>query len=231
VISQTLVNNGTIPGVVTYTITPEVGSRIGDTVDYMVMVNIGDSVKVMIAASANNECEGTPVTFNATPVNGGDNPTFQWKVNAINAGMNNAVFSYIPVNGDIITCTVISSEPCTTGNPAVSNPIIMSVSKSPVVTFTPCFDTITTTNAKPIRLKGGIPLGGIYSGLGVSNGYFYPSLAGTGTKTITYSYTNFALCSASAQSLIHSFTQSLIPCGQPFTDIRDLSAQRPVPKR
>jgi uncharacterized protein (TIGR02145 family) len=221
VISQTLVNNGTIPGVVTYTITPEVGSRIGDTVDYMVMVNIGDSVKVMIAASANNECEGTPVTFNATPVNGGDNPTFQWKVNAINAGMNNAVFSYIPVNGDIITCTVISSEPCTTGNPAVSNPIIMSVSKSPVVTFTPCFDTITTTNAKPIRLKGGIPLGGIYSGLGVSNGYFYPSLAGTGTKTITYSYTNFALCSASAQSLIHSFTQSLIPCGQPFTDIRD----------
>jgi hypothetical protein len=154
-------------------------------------------------------------------VNGGTSPSYQWKVNANNAGMNNALFTYIPIDGDIVICLLTSSENCTSGNPAVSNPIIMSVSKSPVVTFTPCFDTITTTNAKPIRLKGGIPLGGIYSGLGVSNGYFYPSLAGTGTKTITYSYTNYALCSASAHSLIHSFTQSLIPCGQPFTDIRD----------
>jgi hypothetical protein len=61
----------------------------------------------------------------------------------------------------------------------------MGVKDAPVVTFTSCFDTITTTNAKPIKLKGGIPLGGIYSGAGVSSGYFYPSMAGTGSKVIT----------------------------------------------
>jgi hypothetical protein len=31
----------------------------------------------------------------------------------------------------------------------------MSAEKAPVVTFTPCFDNITTTDAKPIKLKDG----------------------------------------------------------------------------
>ena len=60
-----------------------------------------------------------------------------------------------------------------------------SCTTPPVVTFSSCFDTITTLNAKPIRLKGGIPLGGTYSGPGVDpvTGVFTPLTAGTGTKT------------------------------------------------
>ena len=84
---------------------------------------------------------------------------------------------------------------CVTGNPASSSEIIMSGTLAPIVTFTSCFDTITTVNAKPIKLKGGIPLGGTYSGPGVNSltGVFTPAIAGVGTKTITYTYTNAVL--------------------------------------
>ncbi|HEX7556076.1 MAG TPA: FISUMP domain-containing protein, partial [Leptolinea sp.] len=90
-----------------------------------------------------------------------------------------------------------------------------------VVTFTGCFDTVTNVNSQPIKLRGGIPVNGTYSGQGVSGGVFYTSTAGTGTHSITYSYTNAALCSASA--IIHIINQPspVIPCGNPITDIRD----------
>lgn len=42
----------------------------------------------------------------------------------------------------------------------------------------------------PISLSGGEPDGGSYTGLGISNGIFYPEIVGEGTHTITYVYTN-----------------------------------------
>jgi uncharacterized protein (TIGR02145 family) len=112
---------------------------------------------------------------------------------------------------------------CVTSNPASSAEIIMNGTLSPIVKFTSCFDTITTVNAKPIKLKGGIPLGGIYSGPGVNSltGIFTPSAAGTGTKTITYTYTNVSSCSAS--KTIHIVVQATqaFTCDNNLTDIRD----------
>ena len=174
-----------------------------------------------ISASTNPVCEGTTVTFNATPANGGTSPTYQWKVNGINKGINSPTFAFIPVNGDQVICLLTSGLSCTPNNPATSNSIIMTVNALPVVTFTRCFDSVTVTNAKPIKLKGGIPLGGTYSGTGVSAGYYYPSIAGAGTHLITYTYTNMALCSASKTSPIHQFTSSPFSCGTNLTDIRD----------
>ena len=105
--------------------------------------------------------------------------------------------TYNPVNNDSVRCVMTSNLNCVTGNPATSAKIIMSGTLAPIVTFTSCFDTITTVNAKPIKLKGGIPLGGTYSGPGVNSltGIFTPATAGIGTKTITYTYTN-AVCAA-----------------------------------
>jgi len=95
----------------------------------------------------------------------------------------------------------------------------------PVVTFTPCFDVITTLNAKPIRLKGGLPLGGVYSGPGVSliagSYYFDPATAGVGIRIITYTYTNAALCSASQSQTIDVRADAPLACGSIITDVRD----------
>jgi uncharacterized protein (TIGR02145 family) len=116
-----------------------------------------------------------------------------------------------------------SNLACVTGNPATSAEIIMSGNLAPIVTFTSCFDTITTVSAKPIKLKGGIPLGGTYSGPGVNSltGIFNPALAGVGTKTITYSYTNAALCTASKSISILDLPSSIFTCGNNLLDIRD----------
>jgi uncharacterized protein (TIGR02145 family) len=97
----------------------------------------------------------------------------------------------------------------------------MSGTLASVVTFTRCFDSITTTNAQPFNLKGGIPLGGMYSGAGVAGGNFHPAIAGVGTHQITYTYTNAALCSASAFVTIVTVVTVVTNCGQPLTDVRD----------
>ncbi|NCA77010.1 MAG: hypothetical protein EOM90_11820 [Alphaproteobacteria bacterium] len=181
-------------------------------------------VSVSISTSANNVCAGTPVTFTATPVNGGSNPVFQWMVNGINAGSNSPTFNYIPANDDqIIVHCQSSIVNCVTGNPATSNLVSVTVIPSAEVSFTTCFDTITTVNAKPFRLKGGLPLGGTYSGPGVNSatGIFTPSAAGPGTHTITYTYTNTYGCSSNAKCKVQNANFSAFTCGSDLADIRD----------
>jgi uncharacterized protein (TIGR02145 family) len=191
------------------------------SIQYPVSVYLGLPSGVSITAAPNPFCPGTSVTFTATPNNGGTNPSYQWKVNATNAGTNSFSFTYNPVTGDKVTCVMTSNLACVSGNPALSNEIDMDGSLAPYVSFIACFDTITTSNAKPIKLKGGIPLGGAYSGTGVSVGYYNPNIAGIGTHMITYTYTNSALCSAAKSSPIHQFTSSPFTCGNNLTDIRD----------
>jgi len=180
-------------------------------------------VGISISASNNPVCEGLPVTFTATPVNGGVLPAYQWRVNGNNTGTNNPNFTYNPANGDLITCTLTSNAECVTNNPASSNTITMSVGEVPDVSFSVCFDTVTTLDAKPFKLKGGIPLGGTYSGPGVDQvtGYFNPAMAGVGLKTVSYSYTNQYTCSNNATRAISVINPAPFSCGDSLTDIRD----------
>ncbi len=79
---------------------------------------------VNIGASATTICAGSTVTFTATAVNGGNMPAYQWKVNGVNAGTNNAVFSStILNNGDVISCVLTGSTACATANTATSNSV------------------------------------------------------------------------------------------------------------
>ncbi len=54
----------------------------------------------------------------------------------------------------------------------------------------------------PLNLTGGTPAGGTYSGTGVTNGVFYPSVAGAGTHIISYSYSDANSCNDTANALI-----------------------------
>jgi len=126
--------------------------------DVTVTVLPATTVSLSITASANPVCTGTPVTFTAIPVNPGTTPVYQWKVNGINAGTNNPVYTYTPLNGDDVMCILTSSASCATGSPASSNNIIMSVTSSiPVsVTITAdanpvCVGTTVTFTATPVN--------------------------------------------------------------------------------
>jgi uncharacterized protein (TIGR02145 family) len=180
-------------------------------------------VSLTISASVNPVCAGNLVHFNTQPVNGGLAPSYQWKVNGVNVGTGTSSYSYTPLTGDSIRCVMTSNLGCVFNNPASSNKIVMSSLQVPVVTFSLCFDSITTINAAAFKLKGGVPIGGTYSGPGVNSvtGIFTPSLAGVGTKTITYSYTNVLSCSSVMTKNIIVQVAPVFTCGNNLNDIRD----------
>ena len=95
------------------------------------MVIPSQPVSISIVASANPACSGTSVTFTSTIVNGGTTPAYQWKLNGTNiSGGTGSTYTYIPANGDQITCVLTSNVLCGTGNPATSNVIAMAVNSS-----------------------------------------------------------------------------------------------------
>ena len=57
----------------------------------------------------------------------------------------------------------------------------------------------STCSSSPVIMTGGYPVGGSYSGTGVSDSLFDPSIAGVGTHTITYTYNDGNNCVDSAQ--------------------------------
>ncbi|HNW70773.1 MAG TPA: endonuclease [Bacteroidales bacterium] len=90
-------------------------------------------VSINIDASATTICSGTNVTFTATPANGGSAPAYQWKKNGtVLTGETNATYTTNAlVNGDVITCILTSNAICTSGNPATSNIVTMTVNPYP----------------------------------------------------------------------------------------------------
>ncbi|MCB9341330.1 MAG: HYR domain-containing protein [Lewinellaceae bacterium] len=89
----------------------------------------GNEAAVAIAADPGNSIvEGTSVTFTATPTNGGSTPAYQWKVNGTNVGTDQATYTSTTLeDGDVVTCELTSSDPCTDPAMAVSNEIAMEV--------------------------------------------------------------------------------------------------------
>jgi uncharacterized protein (TIGR02145 family) len=187
-------------------------------------VNPSFTIAVTVEATPpGSVCSGTSVTFTATPVNGGTNPQYQWKVNGINSGSNTSTYTFPPANNDIVTCALTSNIECATGNPAQSTPFVVSIRSAPVVTYPVCHDVVTTVNAQPLRLKGGLPLGGVYSGPGVDPvaGVFNPMIAGAGIHQIKYTYTTIGLCKDSSYQTINTHPASIVNCGSSMVDIRD----------
>jgi len=179
---------------------------------------------INITATPNPFCPGTAVTFDAFPAYGGTVPAYQWKINAGNViNANNASYTYNPVAGDLVSCELTSNQACVTNNPVTSTAIMLATRPAPQVSFTRCFDSITTTLSKPFHVRGGIPPGGTYSGAGVNpfTGIFNPAAAGVGSHTITYTYANTYGCIANATTTIATQTAISVICGNTFTDPRD----------
>jgi len=144
-------------------------------------------VAVSVTPSANPFCTGSQVTFIAVPNHGGLFPTYLWKVNGGIAGTNSSSFTYTPLNGDVVTCELTSSDNCVTGNPATSAPItmtaipILSVSVTIAASSNPfCAGSSVTFTATPDH--GGLVPGYQWK---VNGGN-----AGTNSPSFTYSPAN-----------------------------------------
>ncbi|MDZ4210988.1 MAG: T9SS type A sorting domain-containing protein, partial [Methylotenera sp.] len=156
------------------------------------------NVAITIQGSTNNICSGTAVTYTVvSTTSGGVSPSYQWKVNGVNVGTNSTTYMYIPANGDVVSCWMLSSLPCYFDNPVESNKITMIVRPTPLVTFTLARDTLCTYLGL-YQLTGGLPAGGTYTGLGVTNGILNTQAVPLGPITLTYTFTNAQGCTASA---------------------------------
>ncbi|NVO20035.1 MAG: hypothetical protein HXX13_10065 [Bacteroidetes bacterium] len=91
-------------------------------------VNPVQDVSIGISATATQVCSGTEVTFASAAINGGTSPSYQWQVNGSNTGTGTSTFTYIPLNGDVVSCILTSNISCANGSPASSNYIAMQVS-------------------------------------------------------------------------------------------------------
>lgn len=85
------------------------------------------------------------------------------------------------------------------GAGAYSTPVYIT-RYSPEVSLAP-FDWVCVYWPE-FELTGGLPEGGVYSGPGVENGWFFPALAGLGEHTITYTYTDLNDCENEATETI-----------------------------
>ena len=85
-------------------------------------------VKLNITASAYSTMSNTPVTYTATLIDGGSNPTYQWYVNGFRSGTNKNTFTHTPENDDVIHCVATTTlVGCYENNPAISNKIKANV--------------------------------------------------------------------------------------------------------
>lgn len=106
---------------------------------------------VTISASADSICAGDIVTFNATPLNAGAHPIYQWSVNKANVGDHSPTFSSKNLsNGDQVSCVLTMINPCTSLS-VTSNIVSITVS-SPVIQITPQ-DTVINRGAQ-LQLSG-----------------------------------------------------------------------------
>ncbi|MEI6435710.1 MAG: hypothetical protein WCP32_12755, partial [Bacteroidota bacterium] len=132
--------------------------------DAIVMsVTSANPAGITIAASANPVCTGSSVSYSASVVNAGSSPVFQWKINGAPVGVNQAFFTYNPVNGDIVTCLLTTNGICLSPIPVLSNQIVMVVTDQLVVSVSVfvtqnnvCEGTQVTFTASPVN--GGVPL-------------------------------------------------------------------------
>src|SRR5690606_12256548 len=97
--------------------------------------------EVTVSADATEICAGDAVTFTATPVNGGSDPTYQWMVNGTAAtGATDPTFTASTLaDGDIVTVEMTAGGTgiaCNTGSPALSTPVSINVSAELVAEVT-----------------------------------------------------------------------------------------------
>lgn len=129
-------------------------------------------------------CNGTSVTFTATPTNGGVTPTYQWYVGAVPVGANSPTYTTTTLADlDLVTCVITSSlASCAIGNPATSNTLDIAVtSLTASVTITP----VTPVCAGTSKIFTATPT----NGGGTPSYQWYVNALPVGANLSTYTYT------------------------------------------
>ncbi len=141
-------NNGQIVSCIMTSNLSGVGNNpaTSNSITMSVIAAVTPSISIAQTSGTNPSCTGSSVSFTASTTNGGNNPSYQWKVNGVNAGSNSATYSTSSLtNGQIINCVLTSNESCLTTSSATSNSITMSV----IAAVTPSISIAQTSGTNP----------------------------------------------------------------------------------
>ncbi|MGB3949321.1 MAG: T9SS type A sorting domain-containing protein [Bacteroidia bacterium] len=201
-VSETLTNTTNLPITVVYVYTVTSNTCSGSsTANVQVTVSPVPSLSSSLSPTT---CSGDVFNYTATSISPG--VVFTWTRSTV-AGISQPGTSGGPNISEVLTNS--TSSPVTTtyvytinasGCSGNSQNVVVTVYPKPVVSLSP-FTTDACLQAAPFSLSGGSPSGGVYSGPGVSNGMFNPSIAGLGSKTISYTITTNGCSNAATQQL------------------------------
>ncbi|MBL1180995.1 MAG: T9SS type A sorting domain-containing protein [Bacteroidetes bacterium] len=174
------------------------GYQTGNGVVVITPINSGVPV-----ASANPAldtiCSGDAINISlSSNING---TTFSWTVaqsgiTGANSGSGTSITDVLSTTGGAPGSAIYTVTPDYNGCLGNAITVTILVNPLPTVTFT-MQDTVCLNNGT-VTLSSGTPNGGTYSGNGVTGNIFDPQVAGLGTHTITYSYTDGNGCSNQA---------------------------------
>ncbi|MCD4745888.1 MAG: PKD domain-containing protein, partial [Bacteroidales bacterium] len=148
-------------------------------------------------------CEnGSNTSYSTSGVTGAT--SYSWSIEPSNAGTITGAGTNATVNWDdtfsgSATIKVLGTNVC--GDGPYSNGLVITVHPLPNVTLDPFEDVCL--DDPPFELTGGLPVGGTYTGTGVTNGWFDPAVAGIGTHIITYTYIDQYGCENFAEETIY----------------------------
>ena len=176
ILNMELWNNGIMDGVHfipvaanTYTVTGTDGNGCENTDQVDVTLN---SLPTVGAGADQTVCEGDPVTVSGTGAN-----SYTWD-NGVSDGVAftaNATATYTVTGSDGNGCE-------NTDN------MVVTVTPLPNVVAVAAADSVCV-NWENVTLSGS-PAGGVFSGNGVTDDSFYPTVAGVGVHDVVYSYTD-----------------------------------------
>ena len=162
----------------TYSVTVTDANTCTGSTSFPVTVN---PLPVVQLASIGSYCIDAP-SFTLTqgsPVGG----------NYSGTGVSSGIFNPAVAGAGTFHITYVYTDPNSCTDSAANT---VTVNPLPVVTMSALGEICV--NASPLALTVGSPSGGIYSGIGVSAGSFDPTVAGVGTHTITYTYSDVNSC-------------------------------------
>lgn len=142
----------------------------------------------IVAAPVGPYCSGSNVSFTANITNGGTAPTYQWQVNGLNVGSNSSTYSSTTLSdGDVVTCILISNDPCASPITANSNSIAVTIIPTVVPTI-----NIVAAPSGPICASTNVTFTANITNGGSSPNYQW-AINGIpfGTNTNTFAYSAF----------------------------------------
>jgi hypothetical protein len=146
------------------------------------------SINQTAAATINGDnsiCSGSSTILQAS-----EGASYSW-----NTGETTSAIEVNPDTNTTYSVLVFDTNGCSS-----SASLNLSITSNPSISFSP-ENTLFCNNSASVDLIGGIPLGGVYSGTGVSNGEFNPATAGSGLHPITYTFTDANGCSNASSAV------------------------------